>query len=154
MPRSPAAVSIEDILRDAASTVVVSVMKAIAPAVREAVAAQAPKSAGRRRGTRVVAAKSGSARRPPRKEMTKWVADNRARRVPIFVIEATGLDTKKKIVAKYGENAKFDKGKPLPTAKTTKPVTAKIAIPPETETKAARMVKAKPPSVRKTAAAK
>jgi hypothetical protein len=39
-----------------------------------------------------------------------------ARRVPKFVIEATGLDTKKKIVAKFGENAAFVKGKPLPKA--------------------------------------
>jgi hypothetical protein len=48
-------------------------------------------------------------------EITKWVADNRARRVPRFVIEMTGgLDTKKRIVAKYGASATFEKGKPLP----------------------------------------
>jgi hypothetical protein len=47
-------------------------------------------------------------------DLSKWAADRRARRVPNFVIEATGLDTKKKIVAKYGENAVFEKGKPLP----------------------------------------
>ena len=46
--------------------------------------------------------------------MTRWVADNRARRVPKFVIEATGLDTKKKIVARFGEDAAFEKGKALP----------------------------------------
>jgi hypothetical protein len=35
--------------------------------------------------------------------------------VPTFVIEMTGgLDTKKKIVAKFGENATFEKGKPPP----------------------------------------
>jgi hypothetical protein len=45
------------------------------------------------------------------------VADARARRVPNFVIEATGLDTKKKIVAKYGPGASFEKGKPPPKAK-------------------------------------
>jgi len=28
-----------------------------------------------------------------------------------------GLDTKKKIVARYGENAAFEKGKPPPKAK-------------------------------------
>src|SRR5512142_2840871 len=51
----------------------------------------------------------------PRVELTRWVADRRARRVPLFVIEMTGgLDTKKRIVAKYGENAAFEKGKPLP----------------------------------------
>jgi hypothetical protein len=49
--------------------------------------------------------------------MTRWVADRRARRVPKFVIEATGLDTKKKIVAKFGEGASFERGKPLPRAK-------------------------------------
>jgi hypothetical protein len=35
--------------------------------------------------------------------------------VPTFVIEMTGgLDTKKKIVAKFGDGATFEKGKPLP----------------------------------------
>jgi hypothetical protein len=82
--------------------------------------------------------------------MTRWVADNRARRVPTFVIEATGLDTKKKIVAKYGENATFAKGKPLPTLK---PEARKIALRPGAPTKAARAVKAKAPAVRRAAAA-
>ncbi len=57
-------------------------------------------------------------RRHPKVEMTKWVADRRARRVPTFVIELTnGLDTKKKIVAKFGENAAFERGKPAPKPK-------------------------------------
>jgi hypothetical protein len=91
-------------------------MKAISPAVRETVAAQA-KAAAPRRGQRAVpTAKKGAAKRT-RKEMTKWVADNRARRVPNFVIEATGLDTKKKIVARFGAGAAFERGKPLPKAK-------------------------------------
>jgi hypothetical protein len=61
----------------------------------------------------------GARRRRVRpQEMTKWVADRRARRVPKFVIEVTGgLDTKKKIVAKYGPGVVFEKGKPLPKAK-------------------------------------
>jgi hypothetical protein len=42
------------------------------------------------------------------------VADRRARRVPNFVIAATGLKTKKQIVARFGEDAAFEKGKPLP----------------------------------------
>jgi hypothetical protein len=38
--------------------------------------------------------------------------------VPTFVIELTaGLDTKKKIVAKYGDGAVFEKGKPAPKTK-------------------------------------
>jgi hypothetical protein len=51
-------------------------------------------------------------------ELTSWVADRRARRVPNFVIEMTGgLDTKKRIVARYGENATFERGKPVPKLK-------------------------------------
>jgi len=46
------------------------------------------------------------------------VADRNARRVPNFVIEMTGgLDTKKEIVAKYGENVAFEKGKSAPKPK-------------------------------------
>ena len=57
------------------------------------------------------------AARRPRVESTRWVADARARRVPKFVIESTGLDTKKKIVAKFGANVAFERGKPLPKAR-------------------------------------
>jgi hypothetical protein len=71
--------------------------------------------------------------------MTKWVADTRARRVPKFVIAATGLDTKKKIVARFGENAAFTKGKPLPPARAM-------------TSGAAQAVQAKPPVVRKASA--
>ena len=53
----------------------------------------------------------------PRAELDKWVADRRARRVPNFVIEQTGLKTKKQIIAKFGDNAAFEKGKPAPKAK-------------------------------------
>ena len=52
-----------------------------------------------------------------RQEITRWAADRRARRVPNFVIELTGgLDTKKKIVAKYGPGVVFEKGRPAPKA--------------------------------------
>ncbi len=55
------------------------------------------------------------------------MADRRACRVPLFVIEMTGgLDTKKKIVAKYGAGAAFEKGKPLP------PTNAALARPART----------------------
>jgi len=50
-------------------------------------------------------------------EITRWAADRRARRVPNFVIEATGLKTKKQIVAKFGDGVVFEKGKPLPKTK-------------------------------------
>ena len=78
-------------------------------------------------------------------EMTKWVADLRARRVPNFVIEMTGgLDTKKRIVARYGPNARFEKGKPPPPR-----LDASVAAHPAS---AARVVKAAPPRVRKAVA--
>jgi hypothetical protein len=78
--------------------------------------------------------------------MTKWVADRRARRVPTFVIEATGLETKKKIVAKFGENAAFAKGKALP------PVNANATAKPSRPDR--RVVRARPPVVRKAAGAR
>lgn len=53
----------------------------------------------------------------PRVELSRWVADRRARRVPTFVIRMTGLDTKKQVVARYGAGAVFEKGKPAPRAR-------------------------------------
>jgi len=48
-----------------------------------------------------------------------WVADSKARRVPTWVIQMTGgLDTKKKIVERFGADAKFENGKPLPATLT------------------------------------
>ena len=120
MPR-PAQQTIEAIIRDAADRVVAKVSAAIAHQVGALVQAglerELPRGArGVRgaRGPRGRAVRNGARRRPPRTEITRWVADNRARRVPTFVIEATGLDTKKKIVARYGANVAFEKGKPLP----------------------------------------
>jgi hypothetical protein len=103
--------SIDAIIRDTADQVVARVSAAIARHVGELV------QDGLRRelGGRNTVARPRAA--PRRGEITRWVADARARRVPNFVIEATGLDTKKKIVAKFGPNAAFEKGKPLPKAK-------------------------------------
>jgi hypothetical protein len=53
-------------------------------------------------------------RRRRRGAVTAWTAGSNARRVPSFVIEATGLKTKTGIVQRYGEGAHFAKGKPLP----------------------------------------
>jgi hypothetical protein len=116
MARPARTSSIEAILVDAAEKVVARVSTAIARQVGEMVqerlqAELANGAAGR--GAR----RSAARRRRPAGEMTRWVADARARRVPNFVIEATGLDTKKKIVAKFGPGAAFEKGKPLPKSK-------------------------------------
>jgi hypothetical protein len=106
--------NIEDLITDA----VASAMSRIAPAIQrriaELAAEQLEVNLAMKNG---VMRSRGPGRRARTRgdEMTKWVADRNARRVPTFVIEMTGgLDTKKKIVAKFGENATFEKGKPLP----------------------------------------
>jgi hypothetical protein len=111
MPRTT---SIDAILRDAAEKVVARVSTAIARQVGELVQErlQAELANG------AVPRRASGRRRRPRGDITRWVADVRARRVPNFVIEATGLDTKKKIVARYGPNASFEQGKPLPKTKS------------------------------------
>ncbi len=133
--------SLDEVIRAATQPVVQRASNVIARAVAEIVAMELEvklrQAAPRRRRV------DG---RRPRTETTRWVADRRARRVPTFVIEATGLDTKKKIVAKFGENAAFAKGKPLPPVKANG-----IAA---SSTKAANVVKAKSPIVRKAAGRK
>jgi hypothetical protein len=139
MARAPTVPSIDAIIRDAVASVVERAVSSIQNAIAAQVAAElkgfAPRSGGRGKGRGTVR------RRAVRVEMTKWVADRNARRVPSFVIEATKLDTKKAIVARFGENAAFQKGKPLPPVKA------------EAVKAAAPVVKAKAPVVRKKAAA-
>jgi hypothetical protein len=112
MPRTT---SIDAILRDAAEKVVsrvsVAIARQVGDLVQERLQAELASGALTRRG-------GGGRRRRPRGEITKWVADVRARRVPNFVIEMTSLDTKKKIVQKYGPNATFELGKPPPKSKS------------------------------------
>lgn len=112
MPRAAAAGSINSDILTAIRPAVTAIANLIATLVAEQVEIQV-RSAGRAVSTRKRPVKS---RRSGRTEITKWTADRRARRVPTFVIEATGLDTKKKVVAKYGANATFQKGKALPKA--------------------------------------
>jgi len=138
MPRNSG--SIDDVVRSALEPVVSRVSQIIGRAVARMVAVRVEEeltkaAAGQRgRGGRRLSRARG------RSELTKWSADRRARRVPSFVIDATGLDTKKKIVARYGENATFEKGKPLPKAV-------------ETRTGAETTVKARPPTIRRKAKA-
>ncbi|MBK9517286.1 MAG: hypothetical protein IPO09_08025 [Anaeromyxobacter sp.] len=112
MARAP--VSLDDIVKNAVEGVVQRTATAIARTIADLVAArlEAELKKGAGKAVRGRAAKGRVAR--PRAELTRWAADKRARRVPTFVIEQTGLKTKKAIVAKYGENATFEKGKPAP----------------------------------------
>jgi sulfite reductase beta subunit-like hemoprotein len=111
-----AAATLDAAVREALEPVVrrasIQIARAVAAAAAERLEANLEREVGR------TGRKSGPARRSrPRAEITRWVADRRARRVPTFVIELTGLKTKKQIVAKYGENASFEKGKSAPKAK-------------------------------------
>jgi len=117
MARPPAATSLDAAVREAMEPVVrrasVQIARAVAQVAAERLEANLEKQVGR--GARV---KNGAARRArPRADITRWAADRRARRVPNFVIELTGLKTKRQIVAKYGENVVFEKNKPAPKAK-------------------------------------
>jgi len=121
MPRQPMSSSIDEILRQAMEPVLkrasASIAKAIADMAAERLDIELQGSIGRARTRRGVAGRPARVSRR-RTDITRWVADRRARRVPKFVIEMTnGLDTKKKIVARYGADAAFEKGKPLPKAK-------------------------------------
>ena len=117
-----AASSIDDVLRTAMEPVLKRVSVRIARAVAAMAAQRADEElrsgAARARRGRGRGAQPATAARRPRREIQRWVPDRRARRVPTFVIELTkGLDTKKKIVARYGTEAVFEKGKPAPRAK-------------------------------------
>jgi hypothetical protein len=85
-------------------------MRRIAPAIQRHVAALA--AAALEQNLALTRGRRTGRVRP--EEISRWVADTNARRVPKFVIQATGLDTKKKIVGKFGPDAVFEKGKPLP----------------------------------------
>ncbi len=106
--------SIDSVVREAMQDVVRKASEDIARAIAELAAAELTRRllAGVVRPVR--AGRAGAARRPPRREMSRWIADRRARRVPNFVIELTGLKTTKQIVARYGADAAFEMGKAAP----------------------------------------
>lgn len=116
MPRSAATPTLDALVREAMEPVVKRASLVIARAVAQLAAERLESElegsvgrAGRRRGNGRPARARG--------QISRWAADRRARRVPNFVIELTGLKTKKQIVAKYGEGVVFEKGKPAPKPK-------------------------------------
>jgi hypothetical protein len=119
MPRRAARPSAEDVILEAVEAVVARAAVGISRAIAEVLSVrldeelkrQVSKAIGRRgRG-------GGKAKGARPRDISRWTADRRARRVPNFVIEQTGLKTKKQVVAKYGEDAAFEKGKAPPKAK-------------------------------------
>ena len=139
--------SIEDIINATVERVTSRILAAIERALAEAAGGRA--TAERPEARRPAA---GRRRRSRQQDLTRWVADKRARRVPNFVIEATGLDTKKKIVARFGESATFEKGKPLPSA--TSPAADAQRRTGDGEMAPPRAVNARPPVIRKAASAR
>ncbi len=111
MPRPRNAASLEQIVNRAVAPIVQRTSGAIARAVAAMVAERLEAELR----TNVASRRSPSRRR--RGDIDRWTADRRARRVPNFVIAATGLKTKKEIVKKFGEGVTFAKGKPMPKAK-------------------------------------
>jgi len=116
MPRNARSSPIDDAIRSAMQKVMRRVSAQIARALADVAARQIEEDIGRSVRAAGAPRRRRGGRRPG--EIRRWVADRRARRVPNFVIELTGgLDTKKKVVAKYGEGAVFEKGKAAPRAK-------------------------------------
>ena len=148
MARTTAASTVDDVIRRALAAAMVRIAPKIAKSIADAAASQIEHElmgavSHRTRSRR-------GARPRQRVEIHRWVADSRARRVPTFVIEMTGgLDTKKKIVAKYGE-ATFENGKPLPPILDQEKQASgkKIAATKS----AAKIVQARAPVVRKAGA--
>jgi hypothetical protein len=114
MPR--AAPSLDALLRDTLEDVVkrtaVALVHAIADVTAERLEAELQTAV-------VKAVRGGTPRRLRRApaDLSRWAADRRARRVPNFVIELTGLTTKREIVARYGDGVLFERGKPAPRPK-------------------------------------
>ena len=120
MPRRSSRASAEEIILQAVDSVVERASAGIARAISDILAARIDQELKAQVARAMGKGRKGSApkgRSAPRAELEKWVADRRARRVPNFVIEQTGLKTKKQIVQKFGDNATFEKGKPVPKAK-------------------------------------
>ena len=116
MPRSAAPSTLDTLVREAMEPVVkrasIVIARAVAQMAAERLESELEGSVGRSGRRRA----NGRASRA-RGEISRWAADRRARRVPNFVIDLTGLKTKKQIVAKYGDGVVFEKGKPAPKAK-------------------------------------
>ena len=147
MPRTNSSANLDEIMRAAVTPVVERASAAIARAVAEMVEERLSRELARpkKRETQPRGRRGAASRPRHNVEMTEWKADRRARRVPTFVIEATQLDTKKKIVAKFGEGATFHRGKPLPAPKKDSHQVGAASG----DVNAARVVRAKPPRIRK-----
>ncbi len=116
MPRPAATPSIDALVRDALDGVVKRASVAIARTLAQ-LAAERLEAELANEVARVGRGRAPRRGQSARGELSRWAADRRARRVPNFVIDMTGLKTKKQIVAKYGDGVVFEKGRPAPRPK-------------------------------------
>jgi hypothetical protein len=114
MPNEKLQSDIERLAREFAAEVTRLVARAIVDEVEGALAGPGGPRRARREGDAAPRVSAGRPRRVQAALVEHWVPDRRARRVPKFVIEATGLGTKREIVARFGEHAIFEKGQPAP----------------------------------------
>src|SRR3990172_3607756 len=109
-----AAVSIDAVIQTAVQAVVARASRSIATAIAQMAAAELERQLAVTNGR---PQRYGRARSRQRTEITRRGA-GRGGGVPRLVMEMRGgLDTKKKIVAKFGPGAAFEKGKPPPRPK-------------------------------------
>jgi len=94
----------------AALTRAIDEVLGVAPAAPAVVApvsvAAAPAPATNKKAKRKAKGRAG--------KVVVWTADRKAKRVPLFVQDATKLKTKAEIVARFGPAAHFEEGKPNP----------------------------------------
>jgi hypothetical protein len=113
MPRAATPTTLDALVEDAVDELVRRTSLAIARTIADLTVERLEAEL---RATVAKAAAGGvrTRRRRPAAALSRWAADRRARRVPKFVIELTGLETKREIVARYGDGVVFEKGKPAP----------------------------------------
>jgi hypothetical protein len=115
-----AASAIEEMVHDTVASLIQQVSKHVASQLTAQITAEFTQQLGKSNGaSRAPEASPAKATKKAARvgPITKWVADDRARRVPNFVIDATGLDKKQSIITKFGDGAVFEVGKDLPKKK-------------------------------------
>jgi len=115
MPNEKLQADIQRLAREFAAEVTRLVARAIVDEVEGALAGSGrSRRSARREDDAPARVSAGRPRRVQATLVERWVPDRRARRVPKFVIEATGIGTKREIVLRFGEHAIFEKGQPAP----------------------------------------
>jgi hypothetical protein len=115
MPNEKLQADIQRLAREFTAEVTRLVARAIVDEVERALAgSEGTRRSARREDDGPAAVSAARPRRVQARQIERWVPDRRARRVPKFVIEATGLGTKREIVDRFGQHAIFEKGQPAP----------------------------------------